>query len=93
MLTNKKTYEILSAINKMDESRSGGWIHNCKLNLGAFTLVELMDKKFIEPGGTYSRLTKYGTKLANTHDMQQKQGQQFLRGGTFKSTTAPYSSV
>jgi hypothetical protein len=56
--------EILFAINKIEESRVGGWIHNSKLNISAFRLVELIDKKFIEPGGMYSRLTKYGKASA-----------------------------
>lgn len=71
-MLNHQTNEILSAINKMDESRADGWIHNCKLNISAFTLVNLMDKKFIEPGGTYSRLTKHGKASADMHDQQQK---------------------
>jgi hypothetical protein len=65
MLTNKETYKILLAINEMDESRVGGWIHNCKINISAFVLVELMDKGFMEAGGMYSRLTKHGTAFIN----------------------------
>jgi hypothetical protein len=55
---------ILSAIKETEESRVGGWIHNSKLNISAFILVELIDKNFIEPGGMYSRLTKHGKALA-----------------------------
>ncbi len=65
MLTYKETHKILSAINEMEESRAGGWIHNCKLNISAFVLVELMDKRFIEAGGMYSRLTKHGKAFIN----------------------------
>ena len=64
MTSDQDTHVILSAINKMDESRAGGWIHNSKLNISAFVLVELIDKKFIEAGGMYSRLTKRGKALA-----------------------------
>ncbi|MCK9396593.1 MAG: hypothetical protein M0Q44_13500 [Methylobacter sp.] len=65
MLTYKETHKILSAINEMEESRAEGWIHNCKLNISAFVLVELMDKRFIEAGGMYSRLTKHGKAFIN----------------------------
>lgn len=64
MTRDQEIQEILLAINKIEESRAGGWIHNSKLNISAFTLVELMDKKFIEPGGMYSRLTKHGKASA-----------------------------
>jgi len=65
MLTDKETYKILSAINDMDESRVGGWIHNCKINISVSVLVELMNKKLMEAGGMYSRLTKRGTAFIN----------------------------
>lgn len=64
MTSDHEIQEILSAINKIDESRAGGWIYNNKLNISAFLLVELIDKKFIEPEGLYSRLTKHGKALA-----------------------------
>lgn len=64
MASDQDTQGILSAISKIEESRVGGWIHNSKLNISAFILVELIDKKFIEPGGMYSRLTKHGKALA-----------------------------
>ena len=64
MTSDQKIQEMLSAINKIEESRAGGWIHNSKLNISAFILVELIDKKFIEPGGMYSRLTTRGKVLA-----------------------------
>jgi hypothetical protein len=64
MTSNQEIQKILSTINKIEDSRVGGWIHNSKLNISAFILVELIDKKFIEPGGMYSRLTKHGKALA-----------------------------
>jgi hypothetical protein len=64
MTGDQSTQGILFAISKIEESRTGGWIHNSKLNISAFKLVELIDKKFIEAGGMYSRLTKHGKALA-----------------------------
>jgi|GEM_PF-2532782 len=62
MPANQEIKEILSAINNMQESRVGGWINNNelnnKLNIGVKILIELIDKKFIEAGGMYSRLTQ-----------------------------------
>ena len=67
MATDQKTQEILTAINGMEESRNGGWLHHSRLNISAYLLVELIDKKFLEPGGMYSRLTPQGKKyLSNT---------------------------
>jgi len=64
MTSDQDIQGILSAISKIEESRAEGWIHNSKLNISAFILVELIDKKFIEPGGMYSRLTEHGKALA-----------------------------
>ncbi|MGZ5011568.1 MAG: hypothetical protein ACXV74_11460 [Methylobacter sp.] len=60
MAINQGMQEILAGINNMEESRQGGWIHHSKLNISVHVLVELIDKKFIEPGGMYSRLTQHG---------------------------------
>ena len=64
MFTKRETQAMLSAISNMQESRVGGWINNNELNnkltIGANTLVELIDKKLMEAGGMYSRLTRYG---------------------------------
>jgi hypothetical protein len=61
MFANQEIQEILSAINNMQESRTGGWINNNelknKLNIGVRLLVSLIDKGLIEAGGMYSRLT------------------------------------
>ena len=53
-----KIQETLIAINNIEESRKGGWIHNSKLNISIKVLMELIDKNLIEPGGVYSRLTQ-----------------------------------
>jgi hypothetical protein len=64
MTSDQTTQGILSIIDKIEESKVGGWIHNSKLNISAFILVELIDKKLMEAGGMYSRLTKKGKVLA-----------------------------
>jgi hypothetical protein len=67
MTTIQETQEILSAINKMEESRKGGWIHHSKLNISTKILIELIDAKFIEPGGMYSRLTQHAKATLAAH--------------------------
>ena len=70
MTTNQEIQEIqeiLSAINKIEESRKGGWIHHSKLNISTKILMELIDAKFIEPGGMYSRLTQYAKAALAVH--------------------------
>lgn len=57
MTINQEIQDILIKINDMEESRKGGWINHSKLNINVHVLLELIDKKFIEPGGMYSRLT------------------------------------
>ncbi len=64
MAINQEIQDILKGINSIEESRKGGWIHHSKLNISVHVLVELIDKKFIEPGGLYSRLTQHGKDTA-----------------------------
>lgn len=68
MSTNQETQEILSAINRIEESRAGGWIHHGKLNISTRILIELIDAKFIEPDGMYSRLTPYAKTTLAVHE-------------------------
>jgi hypothetical protein len=73
MSTNQK----LSAINNMQESRVGGWLNNNKLNkLNILTpILSFIDKKIIEPGGMYSRLTRHGRDI-----LAKKHGVIFTKG-------------
>lgn len=68
MSTNQETQEILSAISRIEESRTGGWIHHSELNISTKILIELIDAKFIEPDGMYSRLTPYAKATLALHE-------------------------